>query len=518
MNGRQKYNKGASQVGEQPTVDTYQGRANKFYNMKQSGQTAAVVETVFRKPKPFANLHEYDDTETVDQVPTAIGFQSFDSAEEVIEAKMKSRYHFEEPAKKEKPQESEGSGPMEKERVSSKENKPTPTSSEQMHVPFHKVILRKVEQRSPSEKVEEKRPIVAPEERQGVGEKKNEKEKKEEVEDEFKGDDRYGLGKSIFSDDDSCPPLWKSFSNDNDGKRDAGEAAIEEKARRENALNEARKLRALNSVNGAESTPFETEIGMDPRLRRNRTQESYQKKTDAIKKRSSKRTVADAEDNCKMRHEFVQKNVVNSNRNGKDPVSIVSNSIIASQTPPRKVAVKAITVNSRFDDASYGSEGQSKASEDDKHRTMSAGTLVQAATEQSFAACVYEGLTNLTNINYWIGEQASIDGSQEGSDDGSREAVKNPSNVHWKGGSKRDSSATKAMRPAIVSEITIPTPAVGRKGEPHMEDSVSILGLDKKQSNMESMGNGENHVPQKQKKRKGKSRVFGKILGRKSAA
>jgi hypothetical protein len=90
------------------------------------------------------------------------------------------------------------------------------------------------------------------------------------------------------------------------------------------------------------------------------------------------------------------------------------------------------------------------------------------------------------------------------------------SHTNGKGTTKRDSKATKSS-PAIVSEITIPTPEDRSRGEPRMEDSVSILGLDTKQSYKETMENQENRVPQKLKKRKEKSRVFGKIIGRKTA-
>lgn len=512
---RQKINKGIIQVGKQPAVEKYHGRAQKYFNTKQSGQTAAVVETVFRKPKSFANLHEYDDTGTVDQVPTAIGFHSFDSADEVVEAKMKPRYDFEEPTmdEEEQLQDSKEIDPTEIEESRSKEeeNKRSSTPSEQEHVPFHKVILRKAEHRAPNEEVVEKRQTVDSEKRQNEDEEEKEvyKDKTDFVEEEFQAYDRYDLGQSIFSDDDSCPPLWKSFSNENDGKLVDGRAlTMEEKARRENALNEARRLRALNSINGTDiPTPMKIEIGVDPRLCRNRNED--QKKISSMHERSS--AIQGADTKGKVREKSSPENITSSNRNGKDPTSIVSNSIIASKSPPRKVSVKAITIDKRFDDASYGSEGQSKVSEDHKQHTLPTETHVLAETEQSFAAYVYEGLTNLTNMKYWIGEQVSTDGSQDG---GSRRAA----NVPGKGVSKRSSHETKSVSPAIVSEITIPTPTVRSKREPHMEDSVSILGLNKKQMDIEPVENGENLIPQKQKKRKGKSRVFGKILGRKAAA
>ncbi|CAJ1956616.1 unnamed protein product [Cylindrotheca closterium] len=520
MRGNQRKTQRVSAVaGEKPPIDAYKSRANKFYNVKQSGQTAAVVETVFRKPKAFANLHEYDDIETVDQVPTAIGFNSFDSADEVIEAKMKSRYYFKKPTEKDEDlPESEESKPPEKEKVLRKGEGGEICSSlpKQRHVPFHKVILRKVTDGIPNapKVVDEQQIVVVPDEREPSMEEKQKqvKDQEEETEDQVRSNDRYGLGQSIFSDDDSCPPLWKSFSNEDDEKFGEGSAAANEKARRQIALNEARKLRALNSVHNIDDpTTLEVDMGVDPRLRRNTAQASGLKKASSIQDKSSSRKAIDS----KVTDKIGQERAKNTS-NRKDPVSVVSNSIVVSQPPPRKVAVKAMTFDRPFDDASYGSEGQSKASDDEKKPTvLSEASQQHAETEHSFAACVYDGLSNLANINYWIGEQDSSDGNQDGSEDESREAVNMSSNTNSKNTAKRDAKVTKSS-PAIVSEITIPTPEVRNGGEPRMEDSVSILGLDKKHSSNETNDNRENRVPQKLKKRKEKSRAFGKILGRKT--
>ena len=61
------------------TVDAeYQKKARNFYDV----QNAAIVETVFRKPETYANLQPLNDGDEVEQVPTAIGFRSMDSADE----------------------------------------------------------------------------------------------------------------------------------------------------------------------------------------------------------------------------------------------------------------------------------------------------------------------------------------------------------------------------------------------------------------------------------------------------
>jgi hypothetical protein len=68
----------------------YRKEATGFYN------DGAIVETVFRKPKAFADLHEYDDVPDIDRVPTAVGFHSLDSAESFNDEKSRlSRYDYE---------------------------------------------------------------------------------------------------------------------------------------------------------------------------------------------------------------------------------------------------------------------------------------------------------------------------------------------------------------------------------------------------------------------------------------
>jgi hypothetical protein len=74
----------------------YDRAARGFYTNDPPSANSAVIETVFRKPKLLADLNEYDDgVPTIDRVPTAIGYHSMDSAEEYNEEKSRaSRYSF----------------------------------------------------------------------------------------------------------------------------------------------------------------------------------------------------------------------------------------------------------------------------------------------------------------------------------------------------------------------------------------------------------------------------------------
>jgi hypothetical protein len=75
--------------------DEYVRRANRFHAGKEpSSVSSAVVETVYRKPRAYADVHEYDErSQSIDRVPTAVGFHSFDSMDEL---KMRaSRYEVE---------------------------------------------------------------------------------------------------------------------------------------------------------------------------------------------------------------------------------------------------------------------------------------------------------------------------------------------------------------------------------------------------------------------------------------
>ena len=79
----------------------YHRKADRFYqgDVGDDGfHRGAIVETVYRKPREYADLHEYDEIPVIDRVPTAIGYHSQDSAEMLNEEKSRaSRYGVEGP-------------------------------------------------------------------------------------------------------------------------------------------------------------------------------------------------------------------------------------------------------------------------------------------------------------------------------------------------------------------------------------------------------------------------------------
>lgn len=75
--------------------DEYHVAARRFYDPPST--SSAIVETVYRRPQPFADLHQFDDVPEIDTVPTAVGFHSMDSAEEIVTARSTGgRYEMEE--------------------------------------------------------------------------------------------------------------------------------------------------------------------------------------------------------------------------------------------------------------------------------------------------------------------------------------------------------------------------------------------------------------------------------------
>jgi hypothetical protein len=74
--------------GEEDYVRT----ADHFYQ-DDDFQPTSIVETVYRKPRQFADLHEFDGIPVIDRVPTAVGYRSQDSADLLVEEKSRcSRY------------------------------------------------------------------------------------------------------------------------------------------------------------------------------------------------------------------------------------------------------------------------------------------------------------------------------------------------------------------------------------------------------------------------------------------
>jgi hypothetical protein len=266
-------------------------------------------------------------------------------------------------------------------------------------------------------------------------------------------------------------------------------------------------------------------MGVDPRLRPNSSSRKSRSEW-----RSKSKTTKRTEINVTKTKPSAKVVVGTSAKNQKDLFSIVSNSIVASRQPPlpRVVAVKTAE-NKRYDDASYGSEGQSET----ESKQSSMRTKPQAPVEQNLVKYVYEGLANLANVLLGEEEQKEEKGiprDDSGDDSQSTKTSKSSSVVTTKSSSvvvkvdqiQSKQTSNKSLSPTkksksfsgMVSEISIPTP---NKEEESIDDDVSILGLDKRKNKKKNTEDSENYVPQ-QTKKKGKSRAFGKILGRKTKA
>jgi hypothetical protein len=216
----------------------YRKAATGFYN------DSAIVETVFRKPKEFADLHQYDDIPLIDRVPTAVGFHSLDSAESLNEEKSRiSRYEFD---------------------VDEAED----DEDDEYDVD--------------RQDVEESRQPLAP---------------RQDDDDDDIDDNKYSNrspadNQSVWSDSsDSCPPVWRSFSdegskgkdwatNEAQRRRDMSEAVNEEsdkkdwaKAEHQRDLSEALiPMRKSNQGGIQQISPTERE---SDRKRQQAMQERY---------------------------------------------------------------------------------------------------------------------------------------------------------------------------------------------------------------------------------------------------
>eukprot|EP00339_Tiarina_fusa_P000585 CAMPEP_0117006216 /NCGR_PEP_ID=MMETSP0472-20121206/6527_1 /TAXON_ID=693140 ORGANISM="Tiarina fusus, Strain LIS" /NCGR_SAMPLE_ID=MMETSP0472 /ASSEMBLY_ACC=CAM_ASM_000603 /LENGTH=969 /DNA_ID=CAMNT_0004707625 /DNA_START=71 /DNA_END=2983 /DNA_ORIENTATION=+ len=167
----------------------YEKAARGFYTNDPPSANSAVVETVFRKPKVFADLNEYDDgAPMIDRVPTAIGYHSMDSAEEYNEEKSRaSRYSYDVRDEYDENEEQE----------------------EEIAPPIHRM------------------PSPEPDD----GDKYS-----NYLQDE--AEYQAPTTRSMWSEDsDSCPPVWRSFSEE---KEEMGA---------DWALEQAKRRAALNAVN-----------------------------------------------------------------------------------------------------------------------------------------------------------------------------------------------------------------------------------------------------------------------------
>ena len=274
-------------------------KKKKFDGYNPPSASSAVVETVFRKPKVYADLHEYDGVQVIDRVPTAVGYHSMDSAEEIEEAKSRGGYSMDE---------------------------------------------RKEER-------ETEEPAQDPPEWENL-----ETEDKTEIEIEISDDDddKYSQymrnhnpsmksNMSIMSNDsDSCPPIWRSFSEE------------KEERNHEWALQEAKRVRALNSVEipeRANVTDIVSELNARSEEARemnvtndNRSRKSYhsnlskeQSEVDVIKKKGLRRWFSGAAKSSKRGGGYVKTSDVKSSdvKNRSSNRSRSSNNDVKSRSSNR---------------------------------------------------------------------------------------------------------------------------------------------------------------------------------------
>jgi hypothetical protein len=154
----------------------YRKAATGFYqgnNNVDDDDGGAIIETVFRKPKEFADLHEYDDIPLIDRVPTAVGFHSLDSADPLNEERSRvSRYEL--------------------------------------------------DQEDEDDDEDEDEDYEDVDERHDVEERRRPRSPQYDSDDDI--DDKYSKrapadSRSVWSEStDSCPPMWRSYSDGDDGK------------------------------------------------------------------------------------------------------------------------------------------------------------------------------------------------------------------------------------------------------------------------------------------------------------
>ncbi|KAG7344382.1 hypothetical protein IV203_022390 [Nitzschia inconspicua] len=190
--------------------DSLVRQANRFEVGKNTPSTSsAVIETVYRKPRTYANVHEYDEqSHVVDRVPTAVGFHSFDSMDEI--KSRHSRYDIE---------------------VESLENK-LDLDWVVDQIPDTRNAPNEEEQTFEQENDSEREPPI---EKPHV-----ENAEEEEAVSEIGRYAAVAIDESIMSvDSDSCPALWVNESQE--------DIRLRTKDYKE-ALEEAKRLKGLNDV------------------------------------------------------------------------------------------------------------------------------------------------------------------------------------------------------------------------------------------------------------------------------
>jgi hypothetical protein len=489
-----KHEADEEQIRLQQSKDNYEQKAKMFY----ATESIAVVESVYRKPKAFANLHEYDEGTIIDQVPTAIGFNSFDSAEEINLAKSKSRYEEYVSPKaviiEEKRTEPETDSEAEEE-VVKETREEAPSNESQAETPSEDTPLDE----APSDEIasvkkdpsyvtvekEEKEEVEEFREAQEISDKQS-----EEIEEAVDSFDKYGLVNTTVSEDDSCPPIWKSFSEDSASSIDQNEKVNKKDSlkaaqrRREAALEEAKRKRALNSViiPGVDSIETVDSMDSDPRIRRNQRKGRKKKFGLGIKSRSKKTKKGS------------KKAVAGKAEAYPKPSDVKKLEAVESQATIEEM--KSFEINAKSSMETETSEDTNDSEETDKYETGS-GDQEDTLLEETFASYIYSGLTTM-NPCYWM----------------AAEQVKDENSIR-----KDDSSDSHSTMSHEVMTLTLDVDtATFEKPELSTETPTMISVPSTKAQKKDEANKGstmdENQVPQQMKKKRG----FGKILGRRTKA
>jgi hypothetical protein len=172
--------------------EEYARHASRFYGRDPPSASSAVVQTVYRKPREFADVHEYDEDPAIDRVPTAVGFHSMDSLQDVQEARSRhSRYEAEDERVEKQPE---------------------------------RVATEGSERELPEMDADEPRSVDSTDFDQGryCAEENN-----------------NIIDEALYStDSDSCPAMWRSCSEENEMFKERDYATAVEQAKRLKALNE----------------------------------------------------------------------------------------------------------------------------------------------------------------------------------------------------------------------------------------------------------------------------------------
>lgn len=516
------------------TVDAeYQKKARNFYDV----QNAAIVETVFRKPETYANLQPLNDGDEVEQVPTAIGFRSMDSADEAdkyatleerdvpvkssikvykmearempemnvkdliqwleIEKGKKKDSEKEEPSKKEEPTKYDELSVAEgtvAETIAKIEEKSV--AAEETFVE-EKAVEETTNEEAATEETatEEIATEEAPIEEAGTGEEVEvvpegplEVEEEEEVD---VGDDKYGQTeememKAMFSLDESCAPVWKSQS---EGEMQPFDA--------EDALEQAKKVLALNTVTVVDDQKGKS---MFKRMSRKKSKSSKgSRKTEKSMSKSKKTEPKSmAENDIKSVAVESENSIIENGQKEEDEEYIVYEEV------EEEVEEEDETFDE--DDETFDEDDEpieSGSYDDDDsllrkvRRESKRRESLMEKTEKTFATVMFEGLTACAGqVDYWMGDAAYKVELREAEIARARSP-------------RQSLSPTK--KSVGLSEISIPTLDLAGTTE---KDDVSMLGLQKGEK---TQVQDENYVPQ-QVKKVGKKSMFGKILNRKTKA